>query len=731
MLFAWVLTLLPPLIDLALPRAGEAPQLIGYLIPTSGGLGTAFVNLFNPAYREFQGTTAGIRIEAALGCVLGALYVRLKTRSLGRAIAAFFAVYVTMFFFFALPPILLAITRLLGGDVENVYLLLFGKASVHRAFVNATPFGVSDLSNALVDLLIIAPILALWYRLHDPGRFRALVRAIDPAQLALHTLLTLSGMALGARLLLGSTGLLRVSHPFDVIAIAGVLAASFFAALTAGALRDIHAREAGTGSSDDRLWMTEMAVFYFAFATLFAVTVSYVALTYVLAFLAVYYLYYAPPIRLSRFVGVAGFAVGAACLFSLSLGYSSYAGAAASLWLPKSAVLLVVLVPTLALTARDLWDAGASRRERWNLVTLMGEAGARRFAASGVVIGALIPGVALGLPILLIPGAIVGALGFFVVTRLGRAAMPRALTALAVVFLGTAYLMGATGAPLLRQQLAGTGFAEAARRSGTFEMLNDEAASEVDRALADGISLFRRNDLEGALDAFRRATELDPENAQAYVSMGTVYMRLNRQAEAQRTFRKAIDLAPEDATAHVGLGQSLKLSGDPDGAIVELDRALELDPQNADAAYTLALVYQDLGDPEREIAALERTVAIDPLRSLAHSRLADIYLSRQMYPEAVAELKAVLTGRTPVDYVHTRLAEAYYSMGDVAAAEEETRKEIALAPKSASAHAVLARLLAETGRFDEARAEYGTAVRLTNDPRLKRAFEEAAAALDR
>ena len=107
----------------------------------------------------------------------------------------------------------------------------------------------------------------------------------------------------------------------------------------------------------------------------------------------------------------------------------------------------------------------------------------------------------------------------------------------------------------------------------------------------------------------------------------------------------------------------------------------------------------------KEFEALGRTVTIDPLRSPAHSRMADIYLSRQMYPEAIAALKAVLTGRAPVDYVHTRLAEAYYSMGNFAVAEEEIRKEIVLSPRSASAHAVLARLLAELGRFAEARQE--------------------------
>lgn len=731
MLFAWLLTLLPPIIDLALPRGGDTPQLIGYLIPKSGGLGQAFVNLLNPAYHEFQGTTAGIRIEAAVGCVLGAVYVHLKTRNLGRAILSFFAIYVTMFFFFALPPILLAITRAFGSDVENVYLLLFGKASVHRAFVNATPFGVSDLSNALVDLLLIAPLLALWYRLYDRERFRALVSAIDLPQAAFHTVLTLGGMALGARLLMGSGAPFKVTHPFDVIALSGVLAASFFASLAAGSLRQIHAPDGDPDATRDKRRAREIGAFYFAFAGLFAVTVSYVALTYVLGILAVYYLYYAPPIRLARFAGLAGFAVGVASLFSLTLGYSAYAGAAASLWLPRSVALLVVIVPTLALGARDLWDPGAVRGERWNLVTLVGEPRARRFAGLGVFLASLLPGAALGLPFLLIPGAVVGVLGFLVVARGSPAGLPRALSALAVAMLVAAYVMGVPGAPLLREQVAATSFAEAARRTNTFEMLDAATSPETGSAMAEGVSLFRSGDYEGAVEAFRRAVELDPDNEQAYVSLGSAYLRINRAAEAARAFRRAIDLDPNDATAHLGLAQSHKLSGDPDSALAELQQTLELDPENADATYTLALVHMDLGNLDEEVRALERTVSLDPLRSPAQSRLADIYLSRGMYPEAIAALKAALTGRTPVEYVHTRLAEAYYSMGDLDAAEEEIRKEIALSPRSPSAHAVRAQLLTEMGRRDDARDEYAKAIALTNDPRLKRAFEEAAAALGR
>ncbi len=730
MLFAWLLTLLPPLIDLLFTRGGGNPELIGYLIPKGESLGPAFLNLFNPAFREFQGTTAGIRIEAALGCVLAAVYVHLKTRNIGRAIASFFIVYVAMFFFFALPPIVTAAAKLFDPNTSNVYQLFFAKASVHRAFVNATPFGLSDLSNSLIDLLVIAPILALWYRLYDREKFAVARRCIDPVQVPYHLVMTFAGLVLGARLLLNSTGLLTVSHPFDAISIAGILAASFFAAVSAVALRNLHEPSRVDAPPNDTDTLRTIAVTSFAFASLFALSVSYVALTHVLSILAIYYLYYAPPFRFSRFTPLAGFAIGGATVFSILLGYSAYAGGAAALWFPRSLLTVALLVPTLALTARDLWQAPEGLSNRFHLSHLAGEGQARIVAGVAVFVASIAPAFALKLPLLAIPGVVVGVLGLLLLTRQRPSVLPGGLGILAACLLVAAFLMNATSADVLTEELSRTGFAEVERQSSSFEMIDTDAAPEVQRHLQKGIDRFRRNDLDGARESFRLAIEADPENTAAYVSIGSVYLRLNRLEEALRAFRRAISLSPDDARAHVGLGQTYKLTGDPDNAILELERALELDPESADAAYSLSLVHADLRNVEEELEALVLTISIDPQNSLAHSRLADIHLANGRFREALASLKAVLTGRTPVEHAHTRLAEAYYELGDLESAEDELRKQIIFRPKSPSAHASLARLLSELGRKNEAKAEILRALELTENERLLAVFQQELDALE-
>ena len=730
MLFAWLLTLLPPLVDILLSRAGEGPELIGYLIPQSGTLAGAFVNLLNPFYQQFQGATAGIRIEAGLGCLLGAFYVHLKTRSLGRSILAFVAIYVTMFFFFTLPVITVAASRLLGGQIENVYQLFFARASVHRAFANATPFALSDLSNSLIDLFVIAPLLAIWYQMYDPDRSRVIRDAIDPATVVFQVLATGAGVFLGAAILMKAGGFTAIAHPFDVISIAGLLAASFFTALTACALRELN-RDGAELDGDRKSVLGMMGVTSFTLASLFALSVSYVSLTYVFSATAIYYFYFARPLRLVRFTPVAGLAVGAAALFSLTLGFAAYAGGSASLWLPKGLVIACLATPALAFLARDVWDTRLEGSGRWNLLVSLGDKKARTAAALGVVLAGLLPTVPLRQPALYAVGAVAGLVGAAAVMTLGKRRIPAALTAVGALAIIVGLSAGAAEAPTLAESLSGTDFAQTTRRSSEFEMFNPSTASEDQQLLADGIDRFRRGDYEGAIEAFKQVTELDPNNVQAFVSVGSAYMRMERLTEAANAFRRAQSLDPNDATARVGLAQVHKLNGQPDAALEELERALELDPANADAHYTKAITYQQLGELELELESLEATAAVDPRNSAAQSRLADIYLTNEMYNEGIAALKAALTGRTPVDYAYTRPAGAYYELGNLEAAENELRKAIAMRPGLASPHANLAKLLVEMGRTDEAIHEYEAALSLTNDENMVEFLERELGGLVR
>ncbi len=121
--------------------------------------------------------------------------------------------------------------------------LVFDGGSVHRAFTGAPPFALSDLSSALLDLFVIVPLLAVWYRMADRDGFRSAVRLFDPLAAGLHAALVCLGIALARSIVLASVGAPMVAHPFDVAALAGLLVSAVLMQPAAAALAAAHGGE--------------------------------------------------------------------------------------------------------------------------------------------------------------------------------------------------------------------------------------------------------------------------------------------------------------------------------------------------------------------------------------------------------------------------------------------------------------------------------------------------------
>ena len=120
---------------------------------------------------------------------------------------------------------------------------------------------------------------------------------------------------------------------------------------------------------------------------------------------------------------------------------------------------------------------------------------------------------------------------------------------------------------------------------------------------------------------FRKAIELDPQMARAYVGLAYVYslmygygfadspeQALSQQMEAAR---KAVQLDPNNNRAHCALGQALNWNGKAAQALVEFDRAEALGPNDADTLATIAMNI-DASDSARAVRLAERAVLLNP-----------------------------------------------------------------------------------------------------------------------
>jgi len=127
-----------------------------------------------------------------------------------------------------------------------------------------------------------------------------------------------------------------------------------------------------------------------------------------------------------------------------------------------------------------------------------------------------------------------------------------------------------------------------------------------------GNALRDLNELDDALDAYQRASALDPNLADARGAAATTLAALNRVSEAKMNFQAALRLAPNHLPTLVNYGMMLRGQNDFDGAIDCFRKALSLDRDNGEAHERLARALMAACRIDEAMQHYERAVRLSP-----------------------------------------------------------------------------------------------------------------------
>lgn len=156
------------------------------------------------------------------------------------------------------------------------------------------------------------------------------------------------------------------------------------------------------------------------------------------------------------------------------------------------------------------------------------------------------------------------------------------------------------------------------------------------------------------------ALALDPQNADAYVALGTAkFWHEWDWKGAEDALRRAIALDPNHASAHLRLAHLLSNTGRHDEAMQEAQKALRIDPLSLIANTLTAQFSLQAGDAPAAITQLERTLAMDPDFWIARLNLGKAYEMQQRYDAALVEYSRARTAAgesleplATIGYVH-------------------------------------------------------------------------------
>jgi len=227
--------------------------------------------------------------------------------------------------------------------------------------------------------------------------------------------------------------------------------------------------------------------------------------------------------------------------------------------------------------------------------------------------------------------------------------------------------------------------------------------------------LANTGDLNGALDASRRAADLLPHNAVKHFQMGLVLAKLQRDEEALLCFRKAFELNPQPAHILLEMAKTqFRLDRNDDG-IKSLHLAIKINPRFASAYLTLGAVYEDQARLVEAEEMYRLAVRHSPEQTADLARLAQVCESRGWIDDAIALYRKAIGQASEDPGLRFNLAQCLYKIGKQAEAEKEFRNLVELAPNDAEPRFLWAVTLARTGKHTEAIEHFAAALKIQPD----------------
>jgi tetratricopeptide (TPR) repeat protein len=217
---------------------------------------------------------------------------------------------------------------------------------------------------------------------------------------------------------------------------------------------------------------------------------------------------------------------------------------------------------------------------------------------------------------------------------------------------------------------------------------NDERAQ-----FALGGWYFGQQDFANAITHYRRATELDPSYSSAFNLLGYALRQAGDYAGAEKAFQKYIELIPGDPNPYDSLAELLMKMGRFDDSIAQYKKALAIDG-NFLASHTgiaTDLMYLDKpAEAEAEIGNITQKA-----RNVGEQRNALFNLA----------------------IVHVDRGEMAKALKDVDALQALAEKSNDV-PAIAGDHTLRGNILVEMGRADDAKKEFDTVLKVTEESNL-------------
>ena len=190
----------------------------------------------------------------------------------------------------------------------------------------------------------------------------------------------------------------------------------------------------------------------------------------------------------------------------------------------------------------------------------------------------------------------------------------------------------------------------------SIHQLEHRIPAKAQKEFDKGQAAATKGDQPTALGHFLKASEIDPEFADAFNSAGVIFLTGGELEDAAHQFEKAIELVPDHRAALANMSVALSRLERPHEAAEVARRALKLDPGLLKVRYILGLsLIRAGGDKDEALDNLQRAAPDIPK---AHLLAAKILADSGQAEQAAKHVEEYLLSR-PGDGVDRQKVEAW------------------------------------------------------------------------
>jgi len=128
----------------------------------------------------------------------------------------------------------------------------------------------------------------------------------------------------------------------------------------------------------------------------------------------------------------------------------------------------------------------------------------------------------------------------------------------------------------------------------------------------EGNRLLQEGKAQEAADAYRKAVQLDPNNARWRYNLSLALASLGDREGQKTALERALEIDPNVAATHNDLGLLWLSEHNLESAEKEFRAALEIDPKFAEAQNNLGVVYSEQGKDSEALALFRQATENDP-----------------------------------------------------------------------------------------------------------------------